>query len=127
VYGHPEPCGVIDFSIGRDPTRKHRMIHQPSSGISRSALTSYKVLAYYDTYSLVEVRIVTGRTHQIRVHFAAIGHPVVGDTVYGKKSLLIDRQALHAKQLSFCYQAKQYVFDASPASDMQRLIEAVTK
>ena len=126
VKGHPDKSGVIDFPIGRDPVHKCRMIHMPGSGPSREALTSFQVLNYYQEYSLVEVRLVTGRTHQIRVHFAAIGHPVLGDVVYGVKSPLIDRQALHAKKIAFCYKDKLYEFDFPIATDIQKLIDAPT-
>jgi len=122
VQKHPERCGTIEFPIGRDPVHKHRMAHLPKSGVSRQAFTSYKVIEYYPDYSLVEVRIITGRTHQIRVHFAAIGHSVLGDTVYGEPSLLIARQALHAKHIAFTYKGKRYEFDSPVAADMQKLI-----
>jgi len=126
VKGHSDRSGTIDFPIGRDPVHKHCMIHLPSKGKSREALTHYKVLAYYPDYSLVEVHLVTGRTHQIRVHFAALGHPVLGDSIYGESSKLISRQALHAKQLSFTYKGKPYSFDYKVPEDMQRLINKPT-
>lgn len=123
VKGHPDKIGIIEFSIGRDPVYKHRMIHLPTKGKKRDAITQYKVLAYYKDYSLVEVRLITGRTHQIRVHFAAIGHPLVGDVLYGTQSPLIGRQALHAKKISFEYQGKKYSYDYPVPEDMQRLID----
>jgi len=126
VDGHPDKCGVIDFPIGRDPHHKHRMTHFPKNGVSRDALTSYRVLAYYPKYTLVEVRIVTGRTHQIRVHFAAIGHPVLGDAVYGSQSPAINRQALHAKKISFIYKTQRHEFECAVAADMQALIDVPT-
>ncbi|MDP2949844.1 MAG: pseudouridine synthase, partial [Chloroflexota bacterium] len=67
----------------------------------RSALTRYRVREQLGDYSLVEVQPLTGRTHQIRVHFASIGHPVVGDGIYGKRSALVERQFLHAWRLGF--------------------------
>ena len=67
----------------------------------REARTEYKVIKYLDDYTLVEAMPETGRTHQIRVHFAAIGHPVLADPVYGKKSPLLGRQFLHAHRLGF--------------------------
>jgi 23S rRNA pseudouridine1911/1915/1917 synthase len=123
VKGHPERSGVIDFPIGRDPVNKNRMVHLPGKGKSRDALTEYKVLAYYKDYSLVEVRLITGRTHQIRVHFAAIGHPLIGDMLYGEPSKLIDRQALHAKKVSFEYKGKKYSFEYPVPEDMQKLLD----
>jgi 23S rRNA pseudouridine1911/1915/1917 synthase len=85
--------GAIDAPIGRDPADRKRMAIV-SKG--RQARTDYRVQQYMDGYSLLEVRIQTGRSHQIRVHFSAIGYPVVGDKVYGVKSKLLSRQFLHA-------------------------------
>ena len=67
----------------------------------REARTGYRVLGYPEGNTLVEAMPETGRTHQIRVHFAAIGHPVFGDPVYGKRSPLLGRQFLHAHRLGF--------------------------
>ncbi len=91
--------GAIDAPIGRDPANRKRMAIV-SKG--REARTDYRVIEHLDGYSLVEARIQTGRTHQIRVHFAAIGHPVFGDPVYGVKSPLLGRQFLHA----YCLELK---------------------
>ena len=85
--------GAIDAPIGRDPADRKRMA---IISRGRQASTNYRVKQYMNGYSLLEARIQTGRTHQIRVHFAAIGYPVVGDTVYGVKSALLKRQFLHA-------------------------------
>lgn len=126
VKGHPERQGSIDFAIGRDPVHKHKMIHLPAAGKARQALTHYRVLAYYPSYSLVEVRIVTGRTHQIRVHFAAIGHSVLGDSVYGQVSPLIGRQALHAYRLAFEYDGELFSYECPVPADMQQLIDKST-
>jgi 23S rRNA pseudouridine1911/1915/1917 synthase len=99
VKGKLEPSkGAIDAPIGRDPSDRKRMA-VVSKG--RTARTDYRVLKYLDGYTLVEANIQTGRTHQIRVHFKAIGYPVVGDAVYGVKSNLINRQFLHACHLEF--------------------------
>ncbi len=99
VSGHLSPeLGVIDAPIGRHPKDRKRMA-VVSGG--REARTEYKVIKYLDDYTLVEAMPETGRTHQIRVHFAAIGHPVFGDPVYGKKSPLLGRQFLHAYRLGF--------------------------
>ena len=100
VKGKLEPQrGAIDAPIGRDPVNRKRMAIV-SKG--REARTDYRVIEYLDGYSLVEARIQTGRTHQIRVHFCAIGHPVFGDRVYGVKSKLLNRQFLHA----YCLELK---------------------
>lgn len=126
VKGHPDRQGTIAFPIGRDPVHKHKMKHLPSSGKVRHALTHYRVLAYYPEYSLLEVRIVTGRTHQIRVHCAAIGHSVLGDALYGEPSALIGRQALHAQRISFEYDGIPVSYECPVPIDMQQLIDRPT-
>lgn len=99
VKGHLSPeHGAIEAPIGRHP--KHRKRMAVVSG-GKEALTQYRVIKYFDNYTLLEAMPETGRTHQIRVHFSAIGHPVVGDPVYGKKSSLLGRQFLHAYTLGF--------------------------
>jgi 23S rRNA pseudouridine1911/1915/1917 synthase len=102
VEGKVEPeRGVIDAPIGRDARRRKRMAVLPKGG--RESLTEYGVLEYLEQYTLLEVRPRTGRTHQVRVHLAFIGHPVVGDNVYGyrKQRLGLRRQFLHAQRLGF--------------------------
>ena len=120
VKGHPEPAGTIDFPISRDPHKRNRMTHKQLNG--RSATTHYKVIEYYQHTALVHIKPVTGRTHQIRVHFAAIGHPIVGDAIYGTESKYIKRQALHAHAVSFMYQNTPFRFACEMPQDMQKLI-----
>ncbi|MBK5246908.1 MAG: RluA family pseudouridine synthase [Peptostreptococcaceae bacterium] len=94
--------GIIDLPIGRpDIEKPERSVLKDSSGAN--SITHYKVIERYKTgYTLVELILKTGRTHQIRVHMSHIGHPVVGDHLYGGSNvLLIERQALHAHKLSF--------------------------
>ena len=106
VHGRLEPPqGVIDAPVGRDPRHRQRMAVVEGG---RAARTAYRVRRYLparqagrDGYSLVEVTPSTGRTHQIRVHFAALGHPLVGDRVYGRPSAVLARQFLHAHRLAF--------------------------
>ncbi len=99
VIGYLTPeHGAIDAPIGRHPKDRKRMA-VVSGG--REARTDYKVVKYFDDYTLVKAMPETGRTHQIRVHFAAIGHPIFGDHIYGKKSPLLGRQFLHAHRLGF--------------------------
>jgi 23S rRNA pseudouridine1911/1915/1917 synthase len=99
VTGHLSPGnGAIEAPIGRHPYHRKRMA-VVSGG--REARTQYRVLRYPDGHTLLEAILETGRTHQIRVHFAAIGHPVFGDPVYGKRSDLLGRQFLHAHRLGF--------------------------
>jgi len=90
--------GVIDAPIGRDRVRRQRMAIDT---IGRCARTAYTVLEQFHGYTLLEVRPETGRTHQIRVHLASVGHPVAGDVVYGSRSELVERQFLHAMRLNF--------------------------
>ena len=99
VKGHLTPeQGIIEANIGRHPRDRKRMA-VVSGG--REARTEYKVIKYIDNYTFLEVRPKTGRTHQIRVHLAAIGFPIVGDAVYGVKSDYLSRQFLHASSLRF--------------------------
>jgi len=101
VEGRLEPRdGVIEAPIGRDRSHRERMaVVDEAHG--RAARTGYHVVRYADGYSLLEVKPETGRTHQIRVHLAAIGHPVAGDRVYGAKASAFPRQFLHAHRLAF--------------------------
>jgi 23S rRNA pseudouridine1911/1915/1917 synthase len=111
VWGKPTPAtGRIEGNIGRRPNDRKRMALVPHGG--RPAVTHYRTLKSYKTASVVECRLETGRTHQIRVHMAHIGHPLVGDPAYGLKRLPKDapalakslpRQALHATQVTFLH------------------------
>jgi 23S rRNA pseudouridine1911/1915/1917 synthase len=132
VHGHPPQTGSIDLPIGRHRLHRNRMatfapqsIPQDHTRI-RSALTSYNVLRYFHKSSLVQVNLHTGRTHQIRVHFAAKGHPLIGDTLYGASSSLMSRQALHAHKLSFCFDEQEYSFTQEPPEDFVQLLESLT-
>ena len=90
--------GAVDAQLGRDPRNRKKMA---VVSVGREALTRYQVISYLDGYTYVEAMPETGRTHQIRVHFAAIGFPVYADAVYGNKSDLLGRHFLHAHQLGF--------------------------
>lgn len=103
VEGHPEPRqGVIDAPIGRDKRQRKRMAIVRSG---REAYTAYRVVETFDNHSLVELQPETGRTHQLRVHLAWLGYPVVGDRVYGrrKQHLLKHRHFLHARRLELTH------------------------
>jgi 23S rRNA pseudouridine1911/1915/1917 synthase len=91
--------GRITTPITRDPLRRLRMTAKLARG--RSAITEYRVLKRFEKFTLLEVKIATGRTHQIRVHMASIGHPVVGDKLYGAPASTLDRYFLHAHRISF--------------------------
>jgi 23S rRNA pseudouridine1911/1915/1917 synthase len=90
--------GLIEAPIGRHPSNRKRMAVVTKG---REATTGYKVKEYIGNNSLLEIYIKTGRTHQIRVHLAAIGYPVIGDSTYGVKSMFLKRQFLHAYRLGF--------------------------
>ena len=99
VKGHLSPRkGFIEAPIGRDPHNRKRMAVVEKGRDSR---TEYRVIKYVGDCSLLEVRLETGRTHQIRVHLSAIGYPVVGDATYGVKSPFVSRQFVHAHLLGF--------------------------
>ncbi len=100
VVGTPRPPeGVIEAPIGRDPLHRQRMAVVPGG---RAAVTRYRVREVVGGFSLLEVRPATGRTHQIRVHLASVGHPIVGDRVYSRRRApFLDRQFLHACSLAF--------------------------
>jgi len=99
VKGRLTPdTGIIEANIGRDPRHRQRMAVVEGG---REASTEYQVVKYIGDYTLLEVRLLTGRTHQIRVHLGAIGFPVVGDKIYGVKSPFLSRQFLHACRLGF--------------------------
>ena len=90
--------GIIEAAIGRDPANRKRMAVVTGG---REARTEYHVVRYMDNCTLLEVQLVTGRTHQIRVHLAAIGYPVAGDATYGIKMPYLSRQFVHAHRLGF--------------------------
>jgi len=95
--------GTIDAPIGRHPAdRKRQAVTEKNS---RPAVTHFEVAARYDGYTYVRCRLETGRTHQIRVHMAYIGHPVLGDAIYGRKKseLGLSGQCLHARKLKFLH------------------------
>ena len=99
VIGFLEPPeGVVDAPIARDPRNRKRMAVVLGG---REARTRYRIFANLSGFNLVEVYLETGRTHQIRVHMAYLGHPLLGDVVYGRRSPLVDRHFLHANRLVF--------------------------
>jgi 23S rRNA pseudouridine1911/1915/1917 synthase len=137
VHGVPaRRSGEIDAPIGRDPVHRQRMsVRSPRA---RTARTSYAVEEPFDGAALLRVRIHTGRTHQIRVHLASIGHPVVGDAAYGgtrtpssrradaRQALTsLSRPALHAARLAFVHPATQehLQLESPVPPDMLRVIE----
>lgn len=104
VHGRlKEPSGTVDAPLGRHPTKRKQMAVTDCH--SRNAVTHYETVAELDGFTQIRVRLETGRTHQIRVHMAYIGHPVAGDPVYGPKKSApgLDGQCLHAGLIGFCH------------------------
>lgn len=126
IYGNPkENSGQISLAIGRSETDRKKMSTRVRRG--KEALTIWKVIEKFRRASLIEAKLRTGRTHQIRVHFASIGHPVLGDRTYGKKieietkereALTFPRQMLHAESLGFIHPVTgEYLEFHSPVPD----------
>jgi len=123
VKGRPAPEeGVIEAPIGRHPKDRKRMAVVPQG---REARTSYRVVRHFKGYSLVEATLHTGRTHQIRVHFSAIGCPVAGDPVYGVRLPYLKRQFLHAFLLGFTLPSTgEYAeFRSELPAELQQVLE----
>lgn len=120
---------LIDAPIGRDPRNRKKMAVIPpgSSASARPAQTDVAIVEFYGDYTLLECRPLTGRTHQIRVHLAFAGYPIVGDLVYGrrKQRLPLNRQFLHAAELSFRRPSdeRQLTLRASLPADLQAVLE----
>ena len=121
----PEPAARIEAAIGRDPRNRQRMAVVANG---REAITEFRRLALAKGASLLEVNLGTGRTHQIRVHLAYIHHPVLGDAVYGRRSPLIDRPALHAERLTLRHPrtGKPMSWNSPPPADFDAAWNALT-
>ena len=139
IYGEPDPpSGLVEAPIGRHPQRRQEMSIRPGG---RPARTGYRTLAAGAGIALVELDLATGRTHQIRVHLKSIGHPLVGDPVYGEarwkglprpiQAPLCDfpRPALHAWRLAFRHptDGRELAFEAPVPEDLRDLWSAVTE
>lgn len=130
VYGIVrEEEGTVSAPIGRHPTDRKRMAVLSSGG--REAVTHYRVLERFPGFTLVECRLETGRTHQIRVHMAHIGHPVAGDPVYGPKKCIteLQGQCLHARVIGFIHPATgEYLeFDSGLPPYFERFLEKLRR
>lgn len=120
-----QDAGTVDAEIGRDPKNRLRMMVTKQN--SRQAITHYRVLERFGSFTYLEARLETGRTHQIRVHMSYINHPLLGDQVYGpkKKVLGIESQMLHAKVLGFIHpRTGIYMeFDSELPEEFNRIIK----
>ncbi|MCS7459286.1 RluA family pseudouridine synthase [Paenibacillus doosanensis] len=120
--------GTIDAPIGRDP--HDRKLYTVTEKNSKHAVTHFVVLERFGDYTLVELKLETGRTHQIRVHMKFIGHPLAGDPAYGpsrSKGVAMEGQALHAAVLGFVHPrtGQELQFEAGLPEDMQHLLHAL--
>ncbi len=125
VHGHPRAKqGTVDAPLGRHPRERKKMAVSPGA---RNAVTHFTLLEEFAGVSLLRLRLETGRTHQIRVHLSYIGHPVLGDPVYGRRrdSFNLPGQALHACCLGFTHPrtGEALEFTAGPPSAFQRVLE----
>ena len=127
VQGKVKPeAGRVERPIARDPVRRTRMTARLAEG--RSAWSAYRVQRRFANFTLLEVRIGTGRTHQIRVHLASIGHPVAGDTLYGAQAQpTLGRYFLHAHRIRFRSPAtgEEVVVTSPLAAELERWLETL--
>ena len=132
VQGHPDPFeGTIDAPIGRHPGHDWKMAVVEGG---RHSVTDYQTLEAFRATSLLKVHLETGRTHQIRVHMAAVGHPCCGDPLYGCDPVLaaelgLDRQWLHAAELSFAHpgSGEWMTFTSPLPADLQHALDVVRR
>ncbi len=126
----PTPTGRVEAPIGRDPAHRKKMaVLSPGKG--REAISEYKTLESFDDHTLLEVSILTGRTHQIRLHCAFIGAPVVGDTLYGrrKQKVKVPRQFLHAAHLTITLpnEIEPHTFEAALPEELESVLEELRR
>jgi 23S rRNA pseudouridine1911/1915/1917 synthase len=126
----PTPSGRVDAAIGRDPSHRKQMAVLPL-GKGRESVSEYKTLEKFAHHTLLEFRPHTGRTHQIRLHCAFIGCPIVGDKVYGRKNPTVEikRHFLHAAKLKIILpnETKARVFEAPLPVELERVLNLLEK
>ncbi|MEM5775205.1 MAG: RluA family pseudouridine synthase, partial [Anaerolineaceae bacterium] len=122
----PTPTGRVEAPIGRDPSHRKKMAILPA-GKGREAVSEYLTVRNFKHHTLVQVKLLTGRTHQIRLHMAFIKCPLVGDTLYGHRhaSLPIERQFLHAYRLCITLPGEKEprAFEAGLPDDLQLVLD----
>jgi 23S rRNA pseudouridine1911/1915/1917 synthase len=128
VYGSlPDNFGTIEGAIGRNPNDRKKMAINEKNG--KPAITHYKVLERYNNYTYVQFKLETGRTHQIRVHMASIGHPLLGDSLYSSRKCPFPNligQTLHAKTIGFIH-PKTHVYMEFSAPLPEYFIQLINK
>ena len=129
VNGHfKENSGTVDAPIGRHSANRKKMAVTDKN--SKNAVTHFEVLEEYPKYSLIKCRLETGRTHQIRVHMSFIGHPLLGDSIYGDKNKMgIEGQMLHAGKLGFIHPGtREYIeFESQLPEKYKKLVADLRK
>lgn len=124
----PTPKGRVEAAIARDPAHRKQMAIVPE-GKGRSAITEYRVIEQFRGFTLVEAHPFTGRTHQIRLHMAFLGCPIVGDTLYGhrKKSVEIGRHFLHAARITLVLpgETQERTFEAPLPQDLLEVLDKI--
>jgi 23S rRNA pseudouridine1911/1915/1917 synthase len=129
VHGSFPPAMSVDRPIGRD--RRHRTRMSTRTDQPREARTHFRRIAAFGRHSLLEARLETGRTHQIRVHLEAVGFPVVGDPVYGRRGdeLGLERQFLHARRIAFAHPetGEQVEVESELPADLDAVLRALER
>jgi 23S rRNA pseudouridine1911/1915/1917 synthase len=122
----PTVSGRVEASIGRDPSHRKKMA-VTSAGKGREAISEYRVLEKFSEHALLEFHPLTGRTHQIRIHCALLGSPIVGDRIYGRKNPSIDigRHFLHASSLKIFLpgETEKHLFEAPMPEELQSVLD----